>query len=146
LSITYTKAVDQIFDTFLVYWNANIASVSLGYLPEIRWQHVENKIIPDTNLHYLRVSNHIINEKQVSLKGVNKLYDTIGFITIQFYFSKATLVKGNDRLLTTIARDAFRKAASSDVWYRNSRVLPLPPEEDYYRADVISDYTYSETL
>ena len=146
MSITYIAAIDEIFDEFLVYWNANVASVSLGYLPEIRWQNVESKSLIDTTKHYLRISHTTIIERQVSLKGTKKLYDTKGFIKIQFYFSKATLDKGDDRALTTIVRDAFRKASSSNVWYRNSRILPLPPEEDFYRADVISDYTYSESI
>ena len=146
MSITYVAAIDEIFDEFLIYWNANVASVSLGYTPEIRWQNVENKLEPDTAKHYLRVSHTTIIERQVAIKGTKKLYDTKGFIKIQFYFSKATLDTGDDRALTTIARDAFRKANSSDVWYRNSRILPLPPEEDFYRADVISDYTYSESI
>jgi hypothetical protein len=146
LSITYPNAIDQIFDTFLLYWNANIASVSLGYTPKVLWRHVEEASIQDTTRHYLRVSQQTIIERQSTLKNVKTLYDTIGFIKIQFYFSKATLNSSEDADMTTIARDAFRKAPSSDVWYRNSRILELPPEEDYYRADVISNYTYSESI
>lgn len=146
MSITYAKAIAEIFDTFLVYWNANIGAVSLGYAPKVLWRHVEKVAIQDTTKHYLRVSNQTISEKQVSLKGTKKLYDTIGFVKIQFYFSKATLVKSEDADMTPIARDAFRLASSSDVWYRNSRILELPPEEDFYRADVISNYIYSESI
>lgn len=146
MSITYANAIDEIFDTFLVYWDANIGNVSLGYTPKVLWRHVEKVAIPDTTRHYLRVSNQTISERQVSLKGTKKLYDTIGFIKIQLYFSKATLVKSEDADMNAIARNAFRLASSSDVWYRNSRILELPPEEDFYRADVISNYIYSESI
>lgn len=146
MSITDLEAIDQIQDVFLVYWNANISSVSLGYIPEIIWEDVEKVEPLDTAKHYLRVSLQNFAQPQVSLKGTKRLYDTKGFVKIQLYFSKATLI-GKDRTkLNIIARDAFRKAPSSDVWYRNSRILPLPPEEDFYRADVISDYTYSESI
>lgn len=146
MSIAYSDAIDQIFNTFLVYWNSNIGSVGLSYTPEIKWENVEELEPPNTAEHYLMVSHQNISERQITLQNVKKLYETIGFVKIQFYFSKATLVKGDDKVMTPIARDAFRKAPSSDVWYRDSRIIKFPSEEDYYRADVISNYTYSESM
>lgn len=143
MSITYQDAVDELFSTFLTYWNANVSSV-LDYSPEIRWRNKEVKTSPDPAKHYLRISQQTVIERQASLKNINKLHESRGFITVQLYFSKSSLVDGDDRALSAIAKEGFRSAAGSDVWYRNPRIKELPPEEDYFRADVISDYVYYE--
>ncbi len=144
MSITDLNAIDQFRDVFLTYWNANIGSVGLSYIPIIRWEDIEETEPNITGEHYVRVSHQNFSQPQIPF-GTKNLYETTGFIKIQLYFSKATLV-GEDKIkLNTIARDSFRKAPSSDVWYRNSRILNLNPEEDYYRADVIANFTYSES-
>ena len=145
MSITYEEAKDEMFSTFLTHWQANVLNV-LNYSPEVRWRNLEVSAPPDTTKHYVRVAQQTKNEEQISLPNSNgkKLYESTGFLTIQMYFSKATLADGDDESLPVIAKESFRSAASSDVWYRNSRIKELPPEEDYYRVDVITDYTYSE--
>ena len=147
MSITYEQAKDELFSTFLTYWNANVLSV-LSYSPEVRWRNLEISAPPDTTKHHVRVAQQTKSEEQISLPNSNgvKLYETKGFLTVQMYFSKATIEDGDDEGLPVIAKEAFRSAASAEVWYRNSRIKELPPEEDYYRADVITDYTYSQAI
>ena len=147
MSITYQQAKDELFSTFLTYWNANVLSV-LSYSPEVRWRNVEISAPPETTKHYLRVAQQTKSEEQISLPNSNgvKLYETKGFLTVQLYFSKATMEDGDDENLPVIAKESFRSAASAEVWYRDSRIKELPPEEDYYRVDVITDYVYSQAI
>lgn len=141
---TDIEALDEIFDTFLSYWNDGIGSI-LSYSPQIYWPKNELQTDPDTTKHWLRVSNNIFDQRQTTLQ-TPKCYTTIGFIVIEFYFSKATLVSGDDKKMAVLARDAFRNPSSSNVWYRNSRIVEVDPEEIWYRNNVISDYTYYETV
>ena len=146
MSITYSNAVDSIFDTFLTYWDANIASVSLDHTPEIRWRNKEEEGRINPGEHWLRVRQTTVTERQSALKSDNKIFESIGLVVVELYYNKSTLVLNQDRAMATIARDAFRKSTNPDVWFRNERIQELPPEETYYRNNVIAEYRYTERI
>ena len=47
MTTTYSNAIDEINAAFWQDWNSAKASSVVGYVPDIRWQNVEEPSIPD---------------------------------------------------------------------------------------------------
>jgi hypothetical protein len=148
MSATYEQAIDEIFARFHAIWTAQTPAVTLE-APELRWQGIENPEHPGYDKYWVRVSQQTIDEGQASLRApeCGQRYRTNGLLFIQIFCPKSdarAMEKG--RQLAVIARDCFRGyTTQSGVWFRNSRVSELEPEERWLRLNVIVAYQYDET-
>jgi hypothetical protein len=149
MTATYPQAIDDIFSLFLAAWQLATPDV-VESVPEIRWQGAEQAELPDKSAYWCRVSTQTLFEEQSTLNDVaqvgKKRYSNSGLVFVQLFCpmtdSQAT-EKG--RALAVIARDAFRgQATSHGVWFRNARIVELPPEDDTYRFNVIAEYLYDD--
>lgn len=147
---TYTQAVDAMFKLFNDAWSAG-ASAIVGSVPPIRWQGVEGRDKPLPNSYWCRVSTQNVLERQTTHKtgvaiGENRRYTSSGLLFVQLFCpmsSADAMDKG--RQLATLARDAFRgKTTPNDVWFRNARINELPPEESFYRFNIVVEYEYDD--
>jgi len=145
--ITYEEAIDEIFGIFNAAWLDNSAAV-VGYVPEVRWPGVEEPEKPDLSKFWARVSQQTVIEGQSSLRNgdAGQRYTTDGLVFVQIFCPKSdSLGMTNGRKLAIIARNSFRgNATSGQVWFRNARINELPPEENWYRFNVVAEYEYDE--
>jgi hypothetical protein len=147
---TYSQAIDDMFTLFRMAWNAG-AAVVVGSVPAIRWEGVQEPSIPPVDAYWCRVSTQQVAEPQSSFKtgiapDANRRYTAIGVLFVQIFcpMSEAQAME-KGRLLAELARNAFRgKETANQVWFRNVRIQRLAPEQNYYRFNVVAEYTYDD--
>lgn len=144
---TYEQAVDQIFTIFNADWISEATSI-LGYTPSVFWPGVEEIDAPDLSRYWARASQQTVTDEQASLRNgeCGQRYTSTGIVIIQIFCPKRDVFgMTNGRLLSTLARDSFRgNATDNKIWFRNSRILELDPEVNWYRFNVVAEYEYDE--
>lgn len=143
----YVSAVDQMFALFNVAFLASAPAV-VGYVPDIRWQGINEGTKPDAAKYWCRVSQQTVIEEQTTLAGSDgkKRYTASGLVFVQLFCPIADVeASPKGRLLAVIARNAFRgKTTSGKVWFRNVRINELSNEESAVRFNVVAEYEYDE--
>jgi len=142
----YEQAIDDIFGMFVPVWNAESAAV-VGYVPEIRYQGVEEKEELPTGKYWCRLSQMSEDEGQATLRnGDCQRYTTDGLLFVQLFCPKKdaeAMTLG--RRLSVIARSAYRgKKSPNGVWFRNVRIKELAPESKWIKFNIIAEYEYDE--
>lgn len=147
MTTNYVSAVDQMFALFNVAFSANAPAV-VGYMPDIRWQGINEGTTPNAAKYWCRVSQQTVIEEQTALADDNgkKRYTASGLIFVQLFCPIADVeASPKGRLLAVIARNAFRgKTTSGKVWFRNVRINELPNQESAVRFNVVAEYEYDE--
>jgi len=150
MTATYLEAVDAMFGLFNTGWQANAGAV-VSPVPEIRWQGVEERALPDKSKFWCRVSSQIVTEMQSTLgdyvgASTQRRYTTSGLLFVQLfcpYSDAQAFDKG--RRLAQVARNIFRgKTTSNGVWFRRAKITELPPEPDWYRFNIVTEFEYDE--
>jgi len=148
MTTTYSNAIDEINAMFWTDWNSVKTSDLAGYVPEVRWQHVEGVAPPDGSKFWARVSSQTAFEEQTALAGNDgaRRYTASGIVIVQLYCPKSLSRAGEiGRKLAEVARNSFRgKSTSSSVWFRNARINELAPEENVYRFNIVAEFNYDE--
>ena len=144
--ISYQAAIDEMFAKFYTAWQT--LDVGLGYVPETRWQGIEVANEPDKSKYWVRVSQQTVDENQSTFRqgSSGRRFTTEGLIFVQLFCPKSdSQAMTTGRKLATIARDAFRAVDSSDnIWFRNSRIVELSPENEWRRFNIVAEYEYDE--
>ncbi len=147
MTTDYVSAVDQMFSLFLAAFTAGAPAIA-GYMPEIRWQNVDEGTTPDASKYWCRVSQQTVIEEQTALAGSDgkTRYTASGLIFVQLFCPIADIsASSKGRKLAVIARNAFRgKTTSGKVWFRNVRINELPKETSAIRFNVVAEYEYDE--
>lgn len=147
MSITYDQAVDEMFALFLAKWQAEATGI-VGYIPEVRWQGVEEQDPAELTKFWCRIMQTTVHESQRTFRNgeFGKTFTNYGFITIQLFCPKTeSQAMTLGRKLAIIARDAFRgKTTLGGVVFTNARILELPSEERYVKFNIIADYEFVE--
>lgn len=142
------QAVNETSALFKAAWDAN-SGVVFGYIPEIEWEGVPSKTKVDQTRVWGRFSTQNVFEEQATLSDCagepfKRRYAGSGLVFLQLFLPKTVanaLPKG--RTLAKVARNAFRgKKTSGGVWYLNARIVDVPPEELFYRLNVVAEYEY----
>lgn len=148
--ITYEQTNDEINAAFLAEWNAHSSSI-VGYTPEIRWQNVQQRAVPDGSKFWVRVSKDTIYERQATLstcEGIpgQRKYTANGLVFIQLFCPKSDAQAFElGQQLAMVARNAFRgKTTPGNIWFRNVRINEIQPEELYFRINIIAEFEYDE--
>ncbi|WBF76822.1 hypothetical protein PSV3_00120 [Septimatrevirus PSV32] len=64
--IEFDQVNDEVNALFLAAWNAGSAAIA-GYVPEIRWQGVQYRDLPDGSKFWVRLSKQTVFEEQATL-------------------------------------------------------------------------------
>jgi hypothetical protein len=133
-------------------WTANAEPI-VGYVPEIRWQGVEEGALPGADKFWMRASTTTVTTRQSghmspdAPDGSPVVYDTYGFITLQVFApmkGKDTWSKGE--LLSELGQRMFMASETGGgVWFRNPRIRELNNDGTWYRWNVLADYQFSHT-
>lgn len=119
-----------------------------GYTIPIVYQGVESPDKMPTDKVWIRLSQQTVLESQATLSGndLKRRYTTDGLMFAQVFIPKAppeNYAKGLE--IANLIKKAFRgKQTSSCMWFRNVRIQELPPEDAWFRINVISEYHYDE--
>lgn len=123
----------------------------LGKDPVIVWQN-KLETSPPSNNFWARVTLQIADESQATLstyEGVagQKMYNSAGLVFVQTFAPKGDAT-APERLLNwaLLVRNAFRGIRSGSVTYSNSKLQELPPEQLYFRFNVVSQFEFSEII
>lgn len=150
MTATYDEAVDQIYELFTTGVTAKAAAI-IGYVPEIRYLDDGKPGEPDRTKVWVRISPQPVTREQASLsndvfvKG-NKMYTSGGLVFIQIFFPKsyqnaAAVSRKFGQMIVQIFNGTSTEGC---VWFRNTRVYPLPSEELFYRSNVVTEYQHDE--
>ena len=151
MTTTYSNAIDEINAAFWQDWNSAKSSSVVGYVPDIRWQNVEEASTPDGSKFWGRVSTQTVFEEQTTLSTCEgapgqKRYTSSGLVFVQIFCPKSN-AQANEfgKKLSEVARSSFRgKSTPGNVWFRNVRINELPPEDLFYRFNVVAEFEYDE--
>lgn len=151
MTIGIQQATDEMFALLNSAWIAGAAAI-VGYLPEIKWQGVPERNIPDASQYWARVTKQTVLEGQGSLSDCagelgQKRYTVTGLLFIQLFLPKCE----NDcseigRQLAVLVRDAYRgQSTPGGVWFRNATINDgIPPEEICERINVVVEFEYDD--
>lgn len=144
-------AVKEMQALFKAAWQANAGSI-FGYVPEIEWYGKETASKVDRSKVWARFATENVFEQQATLstcidQPFSRRYNGSGLIFVQLFLPK-TVANAviNGRKLAKVARNAFRgKKTESGVVFYNARINDnMPPEELFYRINVVAEYDYDE--
>lgn len=150
MTVEFDAAVDEMQALFYSAWNANAGAV-FGYVPEVEWYGRENGIKIDRSKVWARVSTQNVTEGQDTLSTCvevpyQKRYSLAGLIFVQLFLPKTVdnaVVDG--RKLAKVARNAFRgKKTDGGVVFYNACIKDVPPEDLFYRFNVVAEYEHDE--
>jgi hypothetical protein len=131
-------------------WQAGAAAIA-SYVPEIRYQGLEEGPLPGANKFWMRASTQGVMNPQrghrMPITGISKpVYDNMGFITLQIFApmnSPDSYAKGE--LLAQLGQGIFMASeVGGAIWFRNPRIRELDNDGTWYRWNVIADYQFSQ--
>lgn len=144
-------AVEEMQTLFNTAWQANAGSV-FGYVPAVEWYGREQLGKADREKVWARFSTQNVFEEQATLSACvdepfKRRFNGSGLIFVQLFLPKSVdnaVILG--RKLAKVARNAFRgKKTDGGVTFYNARINDnIPPEELYYRINVVAEYDYDE--
>lgn len=147
---TYDQSTDDIFGVVNTTVT-NGAPGIVGYVPEMRWQNVEEPATPPVDQLWLRTSLQTVINEQATLStdegtAGQKRYDIQGLVFVQIFLPRSVATSGADgRKVGEMLVNAFRGTRTTNgVWFRNARVQELAPEDSYFRFNVVSEFHYSD--
>jgi len=140
------EADDDINRSFKTAWDTG-AKVIAGYAPVVRWQGVV-EAVPNPLQAWVRVTIAPVMTQQVALADANgkRRDETSGIVTVQVF----TPMSQQDgwllaKRLGVLARKPFlRRSLSGKIWFRRARIIPLNPDGEFHRLNVIAEYEYDE--
>lgn len=150
----YSQARDVMFSRINAALKSDVNAV-LGYIPQVYWPLQAEPKKPDATKLWLRVSTQNVIEGQSTLSTCEggpgqKQYETAGLLFIELYWPKSGSVNSTKAEQTAaVLRNVFRNAAmgSDGIRYYRARILDgIPPEELYYRLNVVTEYEYDENM
>lgn len=150
MTTDFPTAIEQIQALFKVAWDANAGAV-FGYLPDVEWYGAESVGKADRSKVWVRFMTQAVVEEQATLSTCvdapfSRRYEASGLVFVQLFLPKTVdnaVVKG--RVLAKVARNAFRgKKTTGGVVFYNCRIRDIPPEDLFYRFNVVAEYDYDE--
>lgn len=145
MSIAARDAFDEICGIVNTWMTVNSAAI-LGYVPEIRWPGNPKGDHPAALNIWARVSQRIVKDSQTGINAIEgqRLYTAVGLLYVQIFCPRSvsnSLVNG--RILANGLRDRFRHPSpSSEIRFRDQKVVEVSAEDDYYPLNVVVTYEY----
>lgn len=148
--IDFIGAKDETYGVFFQALKLAAPSI-IGYIPDVRWHNIEKPPKPPIDKFYFRAKFESIKPRQsgfadCTVPSAGRLYEDNGLATFSLYAPRpdATADRKSDLLLVEI-RKAFRAfRMDSDVWFRNQRIHPTYPEDQFLRTILTVEFTFTE--
>lgn len=150
MTATFSQADDEIKGAFWVFWQANAPAI-VGYVPEVRWPNDQERDLPAGEKFWARLSIQTVLSEQTTLaasvEGAGKRrYTSSGLIFVQLFCPKSNVEADElGKLLAETAQNSFRgKSTPGKVTFSHVRINPLPPENLFYRYNIVAEFEYDE--
>lgn len=149
----FLEGQDEIRDFIYSKWKTD-APLIAGYLPEMRFQGVEQADPPSKPTYWGRLSVMSITDQQATLSTASvvaytRRYRDNGRVVLQLFGPRT----GNDAQakllkLAMLVQNRLRGSKTeSGIWFRNARIdNNLAPENLFQRVNVICDYERDEII
>lgn len=150
MTLTPQNARKELFALVDSDWQSKSGAIA-GYIPEVRYQGVEEGDLPGADKFWMRASTQTVTTTQRGHRmpeaGVSQpVYDNFGFITLQIFApmkSVDSYAKGE--LLAELGQCMFMASETGGaIWFRNPRIRELDNDGTWYRWNVIADYQFSQ--
>jgi hypothetical protein len=150
MSLTPQNARKELFALVDSIWQAQTNAI-IGYIPEVRWQGMQESAIPASSKFWMRVSTKGVSNRQRGFSMPDNgqshaIFDNIGFITLQIFApmtSPTGYAKGE--LLSAKGQCMFMATETGGaIWFRNPRIIELDNDGTWYRWNVVADYQFSQ--
>lgn len=151
MTLTPQQARQEMFQRVNTCWAADSAAI-VGYVPEIRWQGVEEATPPGATKFWMRCGTTNVTVRQSGHQmpdapnGSPVVYDNYGFITLQIFAPmKGRQNWSKGELLSELGQRMFMAyETGGGVWFRNPRIRDLNNDGTFFRWNVIADYQFSQ--
>lgn len=148
--ISYDDAMDNIRTQFNTAWSAGAAAIA-GYVPEVRWQDDKKSWKPPSDKIWCRHAIDSVTAEQTNVSVCDPQLGTRRFTDYGLVFVQIFVPEGLpnaqsilDRL-AMLARDAYRgKVAPGNIVFRTVRINRIPPEDVWFRRNVVSEYEFDD--
>lgn len=168
--LDYPKAKNEMRTLFLTRFNSYVANglpnndppipplalkkrnESETYVPGIEWEFVQKNDVDKAGKHWLRVGTRNVKKEQASLAGgreqsVGTRYTTNGLMFVELYFAKSSFQTTDFDNLNSIVERCFIQANTpGGVWFRNTVIVEMEPEETYFRSNVLTEYEFDSVI
>lgn len=134
--------------------NAAIQSVApdiVGTVPAVFWRNKQEADNPPRDAFWCRVTASTTGQPQSSLScsvgGPSmRRYRAYGLLTIQIFCPKSIVDSGDTgfKLSEALKRKFMGKSTNSGIWFSNTFVKDLNPEDLFYRYNVVTAFEYDE--
>lgn len=149
--IDYADGVDEMREFIYSYWQANSPEV-VGYVPEMRFQHVEKNDPPGVPTFWARMSTFSLTDQQAtlstcSINAYSRRYRDNGRVVVQLFGPRTgDNVDRKLMLLAQIIQNRLRGTKTeNNIWFRNAKIdSDLSPEPLFNRINVVCDYERDE--
>lgn len=142
---TYLEAIDAMFGMVKATLDSESGAI-LGYVPDVRWQGVEESSPPELNKTWAHVYQMTVNTRQAGFNdAVDRLYATVGVLTIELFVARSegrAMQRG--RQLSEALRQALEGTRTGGVWYRNVTATEELQTDSYSVFRIMADYEYTE--
>lgn len=151
MTLTPQEARKELFAKVDECWTAHSSDV-VGYVPEIRWQGIEEGALPGASKFWMRAQTTTVTTRQSGHMSTDEpdaspvVFTNYGFITLQLFApmkSKDSWSKGE--LLSELGQRMFMASETAGgIWFRNPRIRELNNDGTWYRWNVIADYQFDQ--
>lgn len=135
-----SNAKKEMTKGFISYWEAyNWASLGLSSPPD--YALANKKFVKPSNLSWVRLDIKHATGGNAAIG--NKLFERKGFLYIQVFTIIETGTLLNDQICDA-ALNTFEGKDIQGIWFRNSTIREVGPEDKYYQSNVIHEFIYDE--
>lgn len=142
MTTSYNSAYDSITTELQTYWAANAGAV-VTPVPKVLYYAVETDDIPKT--YFVRFVMAPTGDKQSSFRQTDgKRFVGTGLIYLQVFSPRSNRdAYEKMRQLSALLQKRFRSAIDC-ISFINVRIVDAPPEDNFWRQNVIAEYRYDE--
>lgn len=148
---SYTQSNSELYKPIVDLCKSSAVRLLFDYDIDIRWPNNEKDSKPDASKIWLRVSRQTVTNPQTAIQNnfrgqSARKYTNNGLLFIQIFSPKTNGVFPKvEKLAEMFVKEVFRgKSTEHCIVFRNARFNELPPENDWYRLNVVTEYEYDE--
>lgn len=148
--IEYGKVSDEVNALIFNAWQAGAADI-VGIVPEMHWQGIEKREMPEGSQYWARVSIQTVFEQQSTLSDCvgtpyKKRYTVDALVFVQIFCPKSDASRfETGKQLAMLVRNSMRgKTTPGKIIFRNVRINEAGLEDLWERFNVVAEIEYDE--
>lgn len=141
MTLTIAQARDEMLTLFRTEWIATYPTAPILWADATSDDDLPN---PETDPIWCRATVRHTGGGNDSVG--NRLMYRIGAVTIQLFTRYGSGLSNNDQA-AKVAMDAFQgRSTAGGVWFRNVTLNEIGQDGDWFQANIIAEFEYTERL